>query len=136
MKRSIIKKGLFLAATFTGLFFSTIQAQDLTSAMLLTRSEQYDKAGEMLQQLIQKEPSNSKYYFYLGENTILEYYSDTISNSFALAISNTKGNYQKGVDANPNDPLNYTGLAKVAFLTGDFKTADEMRAKARSFFVP
>jgi len=136
MKLSILKKGLFLTVILTGLTAIYSHAQDLNSALLLTKSEQYDKAGEMLQQLIQKEPSNSKYYFYLGENTILEYYSDTISNSFALAISNAKGNYQKGVDANPNDPLNYTGLAKVAFLTGDFKAADEMRAKARSFLLP
>ena len=70
MKRSIIKKGLFLAAAFAGSFLSTIHAQDLASALLLTRSEQYDKAEEMLKQLIQKEPSNSKYYFFLGENQL------------------------------------------------------------------
>ena len=44
--------------------------------------------------------------------------------------------YQKGVDANPNDPLNYIGLAKVAFYLGDNKTAAEMRAKARSLLLP
>ena len=43
---------------------------------------------------------------------------------------------RKGVSANPNDPLNYIGLAKVAFYLDDEKTATEMRAKARSFLLP
>ena len=50
-----------------------MQAQDLKSAILLTRSEQYDKAAAMLQDLIKKEPANSKNYFYLGENIIADY---------------------------------------------------------------
>jgi tetratricopeptide (TPR) repeat protein len=131
-----MRKGLILTVLLAGLVTANNYAQDLNSALLLTKSEQYDKAGEMLQQLIQKEPSNSKYYFNLGENTILEYYADTISNSFTLAMKNAKDIFQKGVNANANDPLNYAGLAKVAFLTGDNGTADEMRAKARSFLLP
>lgn len=119
-----------------GLFTGNIQAQDLASALLLTKSEQYDKAGQILQQLIQKEPSNAKNYYYLGENYLLEYFADTISNSFTLAINNAKETYQKGVNANANDPLSYIGLAKVAFFQGDDKTADEMRAKAKSFLLP
>ena len=136
MKRSIIKNGVFLTVVITGLAAMNMYAQDMNSALLLTKSEQYDKAKELLQQLIQKEPSNSKYYFYLGENNILEYYSDTISNSFTLAMNNAKEAFRKGVNANANDPLNYTGLAKVAFLTRDNGTADEMRTKARSFLLP
>jgi tetratricopeptide (TPR) repeat protein len=136
MKRSFMRKGLILTVLLAGLVTANNYAQDLNSALLLTKSEQYDKAGEMLQQLIQKETSNSKYYFNLGENTILEYYADTISNSFTLAMKNAKDIFQKGVNANANDPLNYAGLAKVAFLMGDNSTADEMRTKARSFLLP
>ncbi len=119
-----------------GLFFSNVQAQDLKSALHLTKSEQYEKAGQMLRQMIQKEPANAKLYYYLGENYLLEYFSDTISSSFALATDNAKETYQKGIDANPNDPLNYIGLAKIAFYLGDDQTADEMRTKARSFLLP
>jgi tetratricopeptide (TPR) repeat protein len=136
MKRSILNKGLFLTVALAMLVISKNQAQDLNSALLLTKSEQYDNAGEMLKQLIQNEPSNSKYYFYLGENKLLEYFSDTISNSFTLAINSAKETYQKGVDADPNYPLNYVGLAKVAYYSGDDNTADEMRAKAKSFLLP
>ena len=129
MKRTFLKQGFILTVFLTALTFNSTQAQDLKSALLLTKSEQYDKAESMLQQLIQKEPSNSKYYFYLGENYLLNYFADTISNSLALATKEAKDIYQKGVNANPGDPLNYIGLAKVAFYLDDNKTAAEMRAK-------
>ena len=94
------------------------------------------KRRRCFKQLIQNEPANSKNYFYLGENYLLDYYADTISNSLTVSANAAKEVYQKGVDANPNDPLNYIGLAKVAFYLGDNKTADEMRAKAKSFLLP
>ena len=136
MKRSFYKKGFILAALAAGVIANSIQAQDLASALLLTKSEQYDKAGTMLQQLIQKEPTNSKNYFFLGENKLLEYFADTISNSLALATKDAKGIFQKGVDANASDPLNYVGLANVAVLLNDDKTAADLRAKAKSFLLP
>ncbi|MCU0472451.1 MAG: tetratricopeptide repeat protein [Bacteroidales bacterium] len=136
MKRSFFIKGFFLAAALSGLIVSSLQAQDLASALMMTRSEQYDKAESLLQQLIQKEPANSKNYFFLGENILLNYFADTISNSFTIAANAAKDAYQKGVDANTGDPLNYIGLGKVAFYNGDDKTAEEMRAKAKSFLLP
>jgi len=135
MKRLILRPAIILAVLLT-VFSFNIKAQDLAAATLLTRSEQYDKALGMFQQLIQKEPSNSKNYFFLGENYLLDYFADTISNSLTVASKSAKEIYQKGVDANPNDPLNYIGLAKVAYFIGDSKTATEMRAKAKSFLLP
>ena len=117
-------------------FLIKTQAQDLSSATLLTRSEQYDKAETMFQDLIKKEPGNSKYYFFLGENYLADYFADTISNSLTVTAKSAREVYQKGVDANPNDPLNYIGLAKVAFYLGDDNTAAEMRTKARSLLPP
>ena len=136
MKRSFSTKGFFLAAAMAGFIANNIQAQDIASALSLTRSEQYDKAEAMLQQLVQKEPANSKYYFFLGENTLLDYFADTISNSLSIATKKAKDFYQKGVNANPGDPLNYVGLAKIASYLDDNKTATEMRAKAKSFLLP
>lgn len=135
MKRSILRPA-FLLAVLPMVFAVSIKAQDLNSATLLTMSEQYDKALAMFQQLIQKEPANSKNYFYLGENYLADYFSDTISNSLTVSANAAKEIYQKGVAANANDPLNYIGLAKVAFLLGDEKTAAEMRTKAKSFLLP
>ncbi len=135
MKRLIIRTA-FLPAIFLTVFMVNIKAQDLNSAILLTRSEQYEKAQEMFQKLIQSEPGNSKNYFYLGENYLLDYFADTISNSLTVSANAAKEVYQKGVEANPDDPLNYIGLAKVANYLGDDKTATEMRAKAKSFLLP
>jgi tetratricopeptide (TPR) repeat protein len=135
MERSFLKKVFLIAVAAAGLVVN-MKAQDLTTALLLTKSEQYDKAGSMLQQLIQKEPANSKYYFFLGENTLLEYFADTISNSLTVATKTAKDIYQKGVTANSGDPLNFVGLAKVAFYLDDNKTAADMRAKARGLLLP
>jgi len=135
MKRLILRPAILLAVLLTGFSFYT-KAQDLKTATQLTKSEQYDKAQAMLQDLIKKEPANSKNYFFLGENYLLDYAADTISNSLTVAAKSAKEIYQKGVDANATDPLNYTGLAKVAFFQGDTKTATEMRTKARSLLLP
>jgi len=135
MKPFILKPVLGLVVFFTVLASNT-GAQDLNSAIQLTSSEQYDKAEEMFKQLIQKDPSNSRNYFYLGENYLLDYFSDTISNSLKVSANMAKEVYQKGVNAGPNEPLNYIGLAKVALYLDDNQTAIEMRAKAKSFLLP
>ncbi len=135
MKRLAIRPIALLAVLLT-VFAFNLKAQDLDQATLLTRSEQYDKANAMFKELIKKDPANGDNYFFLGENYLADYYSDTISNSLTATAKSAKEIYQEGVDATPNDPLNYIGLAKIAFLTGDDKTADEMRAKAKSFLLP
>jgi tetratricopeptide (TPR) repeat protein len=136
MKISMLKKVVLLTGAFSVLLVFSIQAQDLNSAIQLTKSESYDKAADIYKALIQKEPGNSKNYFYLGENYLLDYYADTISNSLAVATKAAKEIYEKGVSANPNDPLNYIGLAKIANYLGDDAKANEMRAKAKSFLLP
>jgi tetratricopeptide (TPR) repeat protein len=136
MKRLILSPVVFLAAILGVITCNNTAAQDLNAATMLTRSEQYDKAEELFKQLIQKEPGNSKNYFFYGENILQDYFSDTISNSLAVFTNDAKAQYDKGVSANPNEPLNYIGLAKVAFYLGDNKTAGEMRTKAKSFLLP
>lgn len=135
MKRLFLRPAILLAGLLTTFLIKT-HAQDLNSATLLTRSEQYDKAEAMFQELIKNDPANSKNYFFLGENFLADYFADTISNSLTVAAKSAKEIYQKGVDANTNDPLNYIGLAKVAYFLGDDKTATEMRTKARGLLLP
>ncbi|MDX9811870.1 MAG: carboxypeptidase-like regulatory domain-containing protein [Bacteroidales bacterium] len=136
MKRSKLSPVFLLAVLISVSLNGNLQAQDLKSGILLTKSEQYDKAEEVFKQLIQNEPSNAKNYFYYGENYLLNYFADTISNSLAVATQEAKAIYQKGVDANPGEPLNYIGLAKVAQYLGDNATAEQMREKAQSFLLP
>ncbi|MDX9725583.1 MAG: tetratricopeptide repeat protein [Bacteroidales bacterium] len=136
MKISMLKKVVLLSGVFSLMIGYNLQAQDLNSAIQLTKSESYDKAADMYKALIQKEPGNSKNYYYYGENFLLEYFSDTISNSLDLALKSAQETYDKGASANPNDPLNYVGLAKVAVYRGDDAKAEELRAKAKSFLLP
>ncbi len=136
MKRSMSKQVVLLAGVFAILMVNNVTAQDLKTAVQLTRSESFDKAEEMYKALIQKEPGNSKNYFYLGENYLLDYFADTISNSLVVATKNARETYEKGVTANASDPLNYVGLAKVANYLGDEAKSNEMRAKAKSFLLP
>lgn len=136
MKISMLKKGVLLTGACSALLAISLQAQDLNSAIQLTKSESYDKAAEAYKALVQKEPGNSKNYYYFGENYLLEYFSDTISNSLAAATKAAKEMYDKGVSANASDPLNYVGLAKVAYYLGDDAKANEMRDKAKSFLLP
>jgi len=136
MKISMLKKVVLLSGVFSLLMGYSLQAQDLNSAIQLTKSESYDKAADAYKGLIQKEPGNSKNYYYYGENFLLEYFSDTISNSLDLALKSAQETYEKGISANPNDPLNYVGLAKVAVYRGDDAKAEELRTKARSFLLP
>ncbi|MBA4321538.1 MAG: hypothetical protein C0408_01850 [Odoribacter sp.] len=136
MKSLILRPVVLLVGIAGMITCNNTAAQDLNTATLLTRSEQYDRAAEIFMQLIQKEPGNSKYYFFFGENTLQDYFADTISNSLTVATKEAKELYNKGVSANANDPLNYVGLAKVAFFLGDNQTAGEMRAKAKSFLLP
>ena len=89
----MLKKVVLLTGAFSVLLAFSIQAQDLNSAIQLTKSESYDKAADIYKALIQKEPGNSKNYFYLGENYLLDYYADTISNSLAAATKAAKEIY-------------------------------------------
>lgn len=136
MKSSILSPVVLLAGSLSVLLTVNSNAQDLNTAIQLTKSEQFDKAEKMYKELIQKEPANSKNYYFLGENYLLDYFADTITNSLAVATKNARDSYDKGAGANAGDPLNYIGLAKVAHYLGDENKANEMRTKARSFLLP
>lgn len=114
----------------------SLKAQTLDEAVTLTKNEQYDNAETLFRQLIQSDPSNSELYFHYGENTLLNYFADTISNSLNVAMNEASDIFNEGVEANPNDPLNFVGLAKVESYLGDEAKADEMRAKAKSLLPP
>ncbi|HHU34679.1 MAG TPA: tetratricopeptide repeat protein [Bacteroidetes bacterium] len=137
MKSSFLRDGLVIGMILAGTLFSgNVMAQDLKSAKLLTSGEQYEQAAEMFNQLIDQDPSNSKNYFFLGENYLLDYFSDTISNSIIEYTDKARDAFNDGINANPNDPLNYVGLAKVYNYLGDVQAAEEMRTKAKSYLLP
>lgn len=126
------KSALLFAGIICSFCIGDLKAQTLQEAITCTKNEQYDKAEELFKQLIKNEPANSKNYFYYGENTLLNYFSDTISSPLNIAAKDAKDLFDKGIAANAVDPLNYVGLARVAFYLGDDAKAEEMRVKAKS----
>jgi tetratricopeptide (TPR) repeat protein len=113
-----------------------LKAQTLDEAITFTKNEQYDNAETLFKQLVQSDPSNSELYFHYGENTLLNYFADTISNSLTATMNEAADIFNKGVEANPNDPLNFVGLAKVATYRDDEAKAEELRMKAKSLLPP
>lgn len=97
-------------ATTTFLALSA-QAQTLQDAILKTKNERYDAAAADFRALIAKESTKGENYFYYGEN----YFEKGDLDSANIV-------YQKGVDMNATNPLNYVGLGKVLWFNG--KTAD------------
>jgi tetratricopeptide (TPR) repeat protein len=131
MKNLSIKSILFLASLFSLLLTSNVKSQDLQTAITFTKSEQYDEAEAAFDQLIQKEPTVSKNYFYYGETYLLSYFADTISNSLKITSDQARAMYDKGVKVDSLNPLNYIGLAKVSFYLGKEKDASDYRSRAK-----
>ena len=127
---------LIIAGLLNIFTINNIVSQDLKTAITNTKSEKYDEADEIYKKIIQNEPNNSKAYFFYGENRLLDYFSDTISNSLYETSVQAREIFNKGVSVNSSDPLNYIGLAKVAFINGNNSEAEQLRAKAKSLLPP
>lgn len=127
---------ILLTGLLSIFFINNIQSQDLATAISYTKSEKFDAADEIFRKIIQNEPNNSKAYFFCGENLILNYFSDTISNSLSEASNQAKELFDNGVRVNGSDPLNNIGLARLAFYNGNDSEAEQYRAKAKNLLPP
>ena len=83
------------------------QAQTVAEAIALTESERFEKAGTTLRNLLAASPTDGEAWFYLGEN----YFENDREDSAAYC-------YNKGVEVNPRQPLNYAGQGKVLWVKG------------------
>ena len=135
MINRFFKKTFLILALLIVCGVAGLRAQTLDEAITATNNEQYDKADQILQDLAKKSPS-SKIYYRLGENTLLNFFADTISNSLKVVAAEAKQQFEKGIGLNASDPLNYVGLAKVEAYLGNQQGAVEMRQKAKSFLLP
>ena len=107
--------------------------QDLNSALKMTYQEQFDAADNAFNALSAKEPANGKYYYYSGENQLASYFIDPTNIPLDAIAKKANDRFNKGIAANPNEPLNYIGLGKVALIQNDKTVAVEKLAKAESF---
>jgi tetratricopeptide (TPR) repeat protein len=131
------KSELFCAVFFCMASGIHVKAQStLADAITFSKNEQYDKAEVLFQHLIKGDPGNSKLYYYYGRNTLLNYFADTISNSLTVVAQEAGDLFNKGISVNASEPLNYIGLARIAFLQGNDAKAEKLRVKAKSLLLP
>lgn len=126
-----------LKRTFIGVSMLIIggvaTGQDLKTAINMTNQEQFEAADEAFNALSKSAPADGKIYYYSGENQLASYFIDPTNISFKSIAKKANERFNKGIAANPNEPLNYVGLGKVALIQNDKAIADENFAKAESF---
>jgi len=107
--------------------------QDLNSAIHMTYQEQFEAADNAFNNLIKSTPTNGQIYYYSGENQLASYFIDPTNIPFDAIAPKAIERFKKGIAADPNEPLNYVGLGKVALIQNNKSLADENFAKAESF---
>ena len=109
-----------------------VQAQDIQTALKLTRAERFEDASTAFKTLLQKNLNDGDIYYYYGENYLQEYYSDTTNNSFKELSDSAKIHFTRGTTADPANPLNYVGLGQIALMLRDMPKAQQNFSKAIS----
>jgi tetratricopeptide (TPR) repeat protein len=123
MLNFIKKAGSIWSFVAIMLVSASLSAQDLPASIKLTQSENFDAAKAAYEKLIAAQPTNGDNYFYLGENYISSFFADTISVALAEVTGPAKAAFQKGTEVDPENPLCYVGLAKIALMTRDTAAA-------------
>jgi tetratricopeptide (TPR) repeat protein len=106
---------------------STVFAQDLESAINLTRSEQFNKADLIFKSILQKNPNDGRVYFYFGENFLQKYFSDSLTYSYTDMADSARRLFKSGTVRETDNPLNYVGL-------GEIELIKKNKSEAQSYF--
>ncbi|HNW89900.1 MAG TPA: hypothetical protein PKN48_09570 [Bacteroidales bacterium] len=130
--KKVIFKSLVFSITFLFMQGNIIVAQDLQSAIKLTRSEQFCKADQIFKSILEKNPGDGSIYFYYGENYLQKYFSDTITYSYGEMADSAKILFQKGIELYSDNPLNYVGLGEIELINKDTTQAQKHFEKALS----
>ncbi|MBK7269665.1 MAG: tetratricopeptide repeat protein [Flavobacteriales bacterium] len=105
-----MKRTLF-AGLLAGISFHS-SAQTLDQAIQATDREQFESATASFKKLLAGSPTDGQAWFFMGEN----YWANDRPDSAEAC-------YRRGLDVNPNLPLNHVGLGKVLFAKGVPSTA-------------
>src|SRR5579872_1526234 len=111
-------KNILLAGSL--LLTVSLGAQTLDQAIKLSRNEQFEKADKAFKALLTSQPTNGSYYFYEGENFFDWEKTDS-----------AKAAYNKGILLNATNALNYVGIGKIQWYSGDSKSALDNFYKAK-----
>ena len=90
--------------------------QDLSTALNLSNSEQYEEAEKVFADLLAKDPNNGDLYYYYGETFLRDYLSDTFSNSKEEFARKAEELFQKGIQVAPMNVMNQVGMGAVILL--------------------
>lgn len=120
MKSSNFRISLLVASTIL-ISSVTAHSQNLQGAIKLTNNEEFEKADKAFQSLQTAQPTVGNIYFYRGEN----FYSWG-------KLDSAQNTYQKGINVNALEPLNYVGLGKAQMANGDSKSAMDNFYKAKT----
>ncbi|MBI4931624.1 MAG: tetratricopeptide repeat protein [Bacteroidetes bacterium] len=109
-------------------------SQSLQDAIKFTESEQFEKASAAYMSLIQREPTQGDNYFFYGENYFKQ---EILDSSFkAIDLDSTRIMFEKGIQKNPNNPINYVGLGKVLWYNGKTAEAKKQFFDAVTYISP
>jgi len=107
---------LFIPSLLLCNLATSVFAQDLQSAIKLTRSEQFRKAEQTFQILLKRNPVEADIYFYYGENYLQKYFSDTLTYSYAEVFDSASRLFRTGIEKQPENPLNYVGMGEIELI--------------------
>ena len=105
-------------------------SQDLKTAIKLTESEQFVAAHKSFDALLNVEPDNGDNYFYYGECYIKQFLGDSMSVTLSDVTGPALVNFNKGIEKDPSNPLNYIGKARVNIMSGNQTEAADNIKKA------
>jgi tetratricopeptide (TPR) repeat protein len=131
-----MKKIRIVAITLVVFFYAGIgfaqTTPELEEAKKLTVREQYTQAEEMFKKLIIANPGLGDLYYYYGENELKALFSDTITRSQKETLANCKKLYEQGIEKDALNPLNFVGLARIAYISGNKQAVGENIAKVNT----
>ncbi len=110
---------------------SSFAQDDLKSAIKLTESEQFETARKSFDALIAKEPNNGDNYYYYGLCWIRQFMVDSMSVTLKEVADPALLNFNKGIEKDPANPLNYIGSGRVKILLGKYADASKDFQKAK-----
>lgn len=128
MKRYLLSISIGLMVAFNA------SAQSLSEAIQFTESEQFEKAGAAYQALIQREPTNGEVYYNYGETVFRQEFLD--SSFKAVDLDSARIIFEKGIQKNPSNPMNYVGKGKVFWYEGKSEDAKKMFYDAVTYISP
>jgi len=126
LKNRVFVVGILLVTSC----IQVMQAQDLHSAIRLTRSERFSEASSAYRMLLKQTPNDGDLYYYFGNNYLQKYFSDTATISFKEMADSATGIFQNGIQADPKNPANYVGLGEIALIRKNITDATQYYSKA------